>query len=174
MDALRAILLGCGLDESLKWGKPCYAVDGKNVAIIQPFKAHCALKFFKGALLKDTHRMLRRQGEHSRAAKRLEFTDDTPIVASKVKAYVTQAITVEKAGLAVEPAAAPRALDLPDELAARLKKDRALAAAFAALTPGRQRAYAIHIAGAKQAATRVARIDACAPRIRAGKGLTDR
>lgn len=174
MEALRAILLGCGLDESLKWGKPCYTFGGKNIAIIQPFKPHCALMFFKGALLTDTHGLLRRQGEHSQAAKRLEFTADAPVVASSVKAYVKQAIDVEKAGLSVSPAAAPRALDLPAELAARLKKDRRLAVAFAALTPGRQRAYAIHIAGAKQPATREARIEKCAPRILAGQGLTDR
>ncbi len=174
MEALRGILVASGLDESLKWGKPCYSVDGKNVAIIQPFKAHCALMFFKGALLADTHGLLRRQGPHSEAAKRLEFAASTPIVASKVKAYVTQAIAVEKAGLSIKAAAAPRTLDLPDELTARLKKDRRLAAAFAALTPGRQRAYAIHIADAKQPATREARIDTCAPRILAGKGRTDR
>ena len=174
MEALRGILLASGLDESLKWGKPCYSVDGKNVAIIQPFKAHCALMFFKGALLADTHGLLRRQGPHSEAAKRLEFTGSTPIVASKVKAYVTQAIAVEKAGLSIKASAAPRTLDLPDELTARLKKDRRLAAAFAALTPGRQRAYAIHLSDAKQPATREARIDTCAPRILAGKGRNDR
>jgi uncharacterized protein YdeI (YjbR/CyaY-like superfamily) len=174
MEALRAILLACGLEEALKWGKPCYAVDGKNVAIIQPFKAHCALMFFKGALLEDTHGLLRSQGPHSQAAKRLEFTSATAISAPKVKSYVKQAIAVEAAGRSVKASVAPRTLDLPDELAARLKKDRRLASAFAALTPGRQRAYAIHIAGAKQSATRDARIDTCAPRILAGRGLNDR
>ena len=161
---IRSILLECGLDEELKWGKPCYAVDGKNVAIIQPFEPHCALMFFKGALLKDTHGLLRRQGEHSQSAMRLEFNAESPVVASKVKAYVKQAIELEKAGLSVKPAAAPGALDLPDELTARLKKDRALAAAFKALTPGRQRAYVIHVSGAKQATTRAARIEKCVPR----------
>ena len=174
METLRAILLAAGLDEALKWGKPCYAVDGKNVAIIQPFKAHCALMFFKGALLDDTHGLLRSQGPHSQAAKRLEFTSAASISAPKVKSYVKQAIAAEKAGLSLKASVAPRTLDLPDELSVRLKKDRRLAAAFSALTPGRQRAYAIHIAGAKQTATRNARIDTCAPRILAGKGLNDR
>ncbi len=171
--ALRAILLSSGLDESLKWGKPCYDLDGKNIAIIQPFKGHCALLFFKGALLKDTHGLLRSQGEHTRSAMRLEFTSPTQITPAVVTAYVTQAIAAEKAGLKVPPAAAA-ARELPDELATALSHDRALATAFTALTPGRQRAYAMHIGDAKQSATRKARIAKCRPRILAGLGLHDR
>ena len=173
IEALRTILLATGLDESLKWGKPCYSVDGKNVAIIQPFKPQCSLMFFRGALLEDTHGLLREQGENTQSAMRLEFTNPGQIKPSVVKAYVKQAIAVEKAGLKVD-APARRDPHLPDELAATLSKNRSLAKAFAALTPGRQRAYAMHIAGAKQAATRVARIEKCAPQILAGKGLNDR
>ena len=173
IEAVRAIMLASGLDESLKWGKPCYALDGKNVAIIQAFKPHCALMFFKGTLLEDTHGLLREQGENTQSAMRLEFTSPSQIKASVVKAYVKQAIAVEQAGLKVA-APARRALELPDELTAALAKDGALAKAFAALTPGRQRAYAMHINGAKQAATRTARVEKYAPQIRAGKGLYDR
>lgn len=171
--ALRSILLASGLDESLKWGKPCYSREGKNVAIIQAFKPHCALMFFKGVLLDDTYGLLREQGENTQSAMRLEFTSPSQITASVVKAYLKQAIAIEQAGLKVE-APARRVLDLPEELAAALAKNRALAKAFNALTPGRQRAYAMHINGAKQAATRAARVEKCAPQMLAGKGLNDR
>lgn len=171
--ALRSILLASGVDESLKWGKPCYSREGKNVAIIQAFKPHCALMFFKGVLLDDTYGLLREQGENTQSAMRLEFTSPSQITASVVKAYLKQAIAIEQAGLKVE-APARRVLDLPEELAAALAKNRALAKAFNALTPGRQRAYAMHINGAKQAATRAARVEKCAPQMLAGKGLNDR
>ena len=172
IEALRSILLASGLDESLKWGKPCYSREGKNVAIIQAFKPHCALMFFKGVLLDDTHGLLREQGENTQSAMRLEFTSPSQITASVVKAYLKQAIAIEQAGLKVE-APARRVLDLPEELAAALAKNRALAKAFNALTPGRQRAYAMHINGAKQAATRAARVEKCAPAILAGLGLNE-
>ena len=170
--ALRSILLASGLDESLKWGQPCYSREGKNVAIIQAFKPHCALMFFKGVLLDDTHGLLREQGENTQSAMRLEFTSPSQIKVSIVNAYVKQAIAVEQAGLKVG-APTRRALELPEELAAALAKNRALAKAFNALTPGRQRAYAMHINGAKQAATRAARVEKCAPAILAGLGLNE-
>lgn len=172
IEALRSILLASGLDESLKWGKPCYSREGKNVAIIQAFKPHCALMFFKGVLLDDTHGLLREQGENTQSAMRLEFTSPSQIKVSIVNAYVKQAIAVEQAGLKVG-APTRRALELPEELAAALAKNRALAKAFNALTPGRQRAYAMHINGAKQAATRAARVEKCAPAILAGLGLNE-
>lgn len=172
IEALRSILLASGLDESLKWGKPCYSREGKNVAIIQAFKPHCALMFFKGVLLDDTHGLLREQGENTQSAMRLEFTRPSQIKASIVNAYVKQAIAVEQAGLKVG-APTRRALKLPEELAAALAKNRALAKAFNALTPGRQRAYAMHINGAKQAATRAARVEKCTPAILAGLGLNE-
>jgi uncharacterized protein YdeI (YjbR/CyaY-like superfamily) len=173
MQKLRAILLGCGLEEALKWGKPCYSFDGKNVAIIQPFKGQCALMFFKGALLKDTHGLLRSQGENTQSALRLEFGSEAQIKKSVVADYVKQAIAVEKAGLTVE-LKAKRELTLPDELTAKLAKDRKLDKAFRALTPGRQRGYVMHFSAAKQSATRAARIEKATPRILAGLGINDR
>ena len=99
---IRSIMLECGLDEELKWGKPCFAFEGKNVAIIQPFKAHCSLMFFKGALLKDTHGLQRSQGENTQSALRLEFTSEAQVKKAVVASYVKQAIAVEKAGLKVD------------------------------------------------------------------------
>lgn len=173
MKKLRSILLGCGLDEALKWGKPCYSFEGKNVAIIQPFKGQCGLMFFKGALLKDTHGLLRSQGENTQSALRLELTSEAQIKKSVIADYVKQAIAVEKAGLAVD-FKAKRELTLPDELTAKLAKDRKLDKAFRALTPGRQRAYVMHFSAAKQSATRSARIEKATPRILAGLGMNDR
>lgn len=173
IDQLRAVLLECGLDEQVKWGKPCFSFEGKNVAIIQPFKSHCALMFFKGALLEDTHGLLRSQGQNTQSAMRLEFTNEAPVKRNVVKAYVKQAIAVEKAGRKVAFKAKDE-LELPEELSQILKKDRKLARAFAALTPGRRRGYVLHFAGAKQSQTRSARIEKCAPRILAGLGLNDR
>lgn len=170
---LRAILLDCGLDEELKWGKPCYCFEGANVAIIQPFKAHCSLMFFKGALLKDSHGLLRSQGENTQSALRLEFTRETQVKKTVLKTYVAQAIAVEREGLKVD-SKDKRELEIPTELASILNADRKLSKAFCALTPGRQRAYVLHIASAKQSATRVARIEKCASRILQGLGLNDR
>lgn len=170
---LRTILLECGLDEELKWGKPCFLFEGKNIAIIQPFKAHCSLMFFKGALLEDTHGLLRSQGENTQSALRLEFTSEADIKKTVVKSYVKQAIGVEKAGLNVD-FKAKRELELPEELTQMLKKDRKFAKAFDALTPGRQRGYVLHFSGAKQSQTRTARIEKAIPKILAGKGVNDR
>lgn len=173
MQKLRSILTKCGLEEDLKWGKPCFMYEGANIAIIQPFKEHCSLMFFKGALLEDTHGLLRSQGENTQSALRLEFTSEAQIKKSVLESYVKSAITVEKQGLKVD-FKAKRELELPAELTQILKKDRKLDKAFAALTPGRQRAYVMHFTGAKQSATRTARIEKCAPMILAGKGLNDR
>lgn len=173
IQTLRSILLDCGLDEDLKWGKPCFMYEGKNVAIIQPFKNHCSLMFFKGALIKDTHGLLRSQGESTQSAMRLEFTDTDQIRKSVVKACVKQAIDVEKAGLKVD-FKAKRELELPEELTRILRRDKKLAKAFHALTPGRQRGYVLHFTRAKQSKTRTARIEKCIPKILAGKGMHDR
>jgi uncharacterized protein YdeI (YjbR/CyaY-like superfamily) len=170
---LRLILLDCGLEEDLKWGKPCFSFEGKNVAIIQPFKEHCSLMFFKGALLEDSHGLLRSQGENTQSALRMEFTSEAQVKKAVLKSYVKQAIAVEQAGLTVD-FKAKRELELPEELTVLLKKDRKLAKAFAALTPGRQRGYVMHFKGAKQSQTRSARIEKCMPNILAGKGMNDR
>lgn len=170
---LRSVLLDCGLEEDLKWGKPCYIFDGSNVAIIQPFKEHCSLMFFKGALLQDTHNLLRSQGKNTQSAMRLEFTGEDQINKVIVKTYVNQAIAVEKAGLKVD-FKAKREPELPEELTQILNKNSKLAKAFDALTPGRRRGYILHFTGAKQSKTRVARIERCIPKILAGKGMNDR
>lgn len=171
--ALRPILLGCGLDESIKWGKPCYSDGDRNIAIMQEMKGFLALMFFKGALLDDPQGLLRSQGPNSRSARRVELTsvDDVAAHEATIRDLVASAIAVEQAGLSVGPA--PE-LELCEELTERLAADPELAAAFEALTPGRQREYNLHIADAKQAKTREARIDKHVPQILAGKGMRDR
>ena len=173
MRALRSILLGCDLTEELKWGKPCYAHDGKNIAIMQEMKGFLALMLFKGALLEDPIGALREQGPNSRSAKRFEFTSvaDVHGLAATVRDYVEEAIDVERAGLEVGPA--PE-LELVEELQRRLDDDPELRAAFASLTPGRQREYNLYVADAKQASTRESRIDKNVEKILAGKGFRDR
>jgi uncharacterized protein YdeI (YjbR/CyaY-like superfamily) len=173
MRKLRSLLIGCGLEEELKWGKPCFMFESTNIAIIQPFKDHCSLMFFKGALLEDRLGLLRSQGENTQSALRLEFRSEAQVTKSVVASYVKSAIAVEKQGLKVD-FKAKRELELPQELTQIFKKDRKLAKAFEALTPGRQRAYVLHFAGAKQSETRTARIEKCAPLILAGKGINDR
>jgi len=167
---LRSVLLDCGLEEDLKWGKPCFMFEGKNVAIIQPFKEHLSLMFFKGGLLQDSHGLLRSQGENTQSALRLEFTSEAQVKQAVVKSYVQQAIAVEKAGLSVD-FKARRELELPEELTRILKKDRQLAKAFHALTPGRQRGFVLHFTSAKRSETRTARIEKCRPKILAGLGM---
>ncbi len=171
--ALRSILLGCGLTEEIKWGKPCYTHDGANIAIVQEMKDFLALMFFKGALLADPEGVLEAQGPNSRSARRMTFTstDDVARLADTVKAYVEEAIGVEQAGLEVGPA--PEAV-LAAELRDRLDQDSQLRAAFEALTPGRRREYNLYVSGAKKAETRASRVDKCAPQILAGRGLRDR
>jgi uncharacterized protein YdeI (YjbR/CyaY-like superfamily) len=173
MTALRPILLDGGLTEEIKWGKPCYTREGKNIAIMQEMKDFLALMFFKGALLTDPAGVLRAQGPNSRSALRIEFTsvDDVTRLTDTVAAYVDEAIAVEAAGLEVGPA--PE-LVLVEELQQRLDDDPALRTAFESLTPGRQREYNLIISDAKQASTRAARVDKYTPRILEGKGLRDR
>ena len=173
MQKLRTILCNSGLEEELKWGKPCFTFEGTNVAIIQPFKEHCSLMFFKGALLPDKHGLLRSQGENTQSALRLEFTSEAQVKKAIVESYVKDAIAVEKQGLKVD-FKAKRELELPQELTRVLEKNRKLAKAFEALTPGRKRAYVMHFARAKQPQTRAARIEKVIPMILAGKGLNDR
>lgn len=172
--ALRTILLSCGLTEELKWGEPCYCLDKANLVIIHAFKDHCALLFFKGALMKDPNGILIRQTENVQSARQIRFTGVGEIGQMKeiLIAYVEEAVAVEKAGLKV---AFRKTEDfpVPEEFQARLDADAALKSAFGSLTPGRQRAYLLHFAGAKQASTRETRIDKCTPDILAGKGLND-
>lgn len=170
---LRSILLGTGLTEEFKWGKPCYCDDdGKNIAIVQEFKDFLALMFFKGALLDDVDGVLEEQGESTRSALRMVFrsVDDVRDRADVVARYLDQAVEVERQGLEVGPAPEP---EWVEELRERLADDDAFREAFEALTPGRQRGYNLYFADAKQSSTRVGRIDKHYDRILAGKGLHD-
>lgn len=172
--ALRKIVLDCGLTEELKWGEPCYTVDGGNVIIIHGFKEYCALLFFKGALMKDPNTILIRQTENVQGARQIRFTDLAEIdrMTDILAAYVLEAVAVEKAGLKVEYRKTEE-FPVPDEFQARLDAEPELKTAFEALTPGRQRAYLLNFAAPKQAKTREARIEKCLSRILEGKGLHD-
>lgn len=175
MAALRGLALACGLGEALKWGKPCFTHGGANVAILQPFRDECRLMFFKGALLPDPDGLLGTQGENTQAARvvRVRGLADVAAHEAALRALMMAAVALEETGQKV-PMPAKENLDLPAELLDRLDGDPDLAAAFAALTPGRQRSWVLHVAGAKQTATRLARIDKAAPSIRAGKGWNER
>ncbi len=172
--ALREIVLACPVQEEIKWGQPCYTADGRNVLIIHGFKDYCALLFVKGALMKDPHGLLIQQTENVQSARQIRFAGVEEILRRRaiLKAYVEEAIGIEKAGLKVEKKTTAD-FACPEEFRARLEASAALKAAFEALTPGRQRAYLLHFAAAKQAKTRQARIDKYVPQILAGKGLDD-
>ena len=171
--ALQRILVPSGLSEERKWGKPCYTSGGANIVIIQGFKDYCALGFFQGALLADPGKLLVQLGR-VQAARVMKFTSADEIVkkAPIIKAYVREAIAAEKAGLKVETK--PLELPAPAELKEKFRKDPLFRRAFEALTPGRQRGYLYHFTGAKQSATRTARIEKAMPAILAGRGLLDR
>jgi uncharacterized protein YdeI (YjbR/CyaY-like superfamily) len=172
--ALRVLVLAAGLTEECKWGVPCYTINGGNVVLIHSFKEYCALQFIKGALLKDAKGILIQQTENVQGGRQLRFTDVREIDALKtaIQAYLQEAIAVEKAGLKVSTKPTTE-FTVPEEFQAQLDASPALKTAFAALTPGRQRAYLLHFAAAKQAKTREARIEKCTPQILAGKGLLD-
>ncbi|WP_421907605.1 YdeI/OmpD-associated family protein [Mameliella sp.] len=174
LSALRAVLAGTELGETLKWGAACYTFGGSNVAILGGFSDGCRLAFFKGTLIDDPEGALILTGPRSRASKYLRFqtSEEVAARAGQVRDYVARAIAVEKSGAKVN--FAKYDLDYPEELTARLEEDEALRAAFEALTPGRRRGYLLHFSEAKQSATRSARIDRHAPRILAGKGMHDR
>lgn len=173
--ALRTILADTELAEAFKWYKPCYTHGGKNIAIFQPFNELCALLFFKGALLEDPRGLLREQGKDSRSSLRLEFRSVAEVTSGKgaIRGLVADAIRVEEAGLRVERPAPPTHRDYPGELAALMDADAAFRDAFERLTPGRQRGYLLHFKGAKQSATRAARIERMRDRIMEGFGLHD-
>jgi uncharacterized protein YdeI (YjbR/CyaY-like superfamily) len=170
---LRAVSLGCGLTEELKWGKPCYTLNGSNVVLIQGFKEYCALMFCNGALLKDPKGILSRIGEHTQAARQARFTNVRQIVEMTpvLKAYIKEAIAAEKAGIRVIYKKEPE--PVPEELKNKFSDYPALKTAFGALTPGRQRAYILYFSAAKQSKTRESRIGKCMRRILEGKGLLD-
>lgn len=172
-ETLRAIILEFGLDEELKWFQPCYALQGKNIVLIHGFKEYCALLFFKGALLKDPHRILATPGQHQ-AARQIRFANLREIIDRKatIKAYIREAIEIEKAGLRVKLKKTSD-FKVPGEFQSKLDERPRLKAAFHALTPGRQRQYLFHFSQPKQSKTREARVQKCVPHILKGKGLTD-
>lgn len=180
---LRTIALGCGLEETLKWGCPCYTCpngstgrvyNDANIVLIHVFKEYCAFLFFKGALLQDPNGILIQQTKNVQSARQIRFTDVKEIVQQKniLKAYIYEAIEVEKAGLKVKLKKTSD-YSIPEEFQARLNKKPALKKAFEALTPGRQRAYIFYFGQAKQSKTREARVEKYIPKILDGLGLED-
>lgn len=171
---LRKIVLDTGLIEDLKWGCPCYTLDGRNVVLIHGFKEYCALLFMKGALLQDAKKILIQQTENVQSARQLRFTSKQQIVkmAATIKAYIYEAIEVEKAGLKVELKKTTE-YNVPEEFQQQLDKMPKLKKAFEALTPGRQRAYLFHFSQPKLSKTRIARVEKYIPQILEGRGLDD-
>lgn len=174
IEQLRMIVLDCGLTEELKWGVPCYTFQTSNIVLIHVFKEYCALLFFKGALLNDANGILIQQTENVQAARQIRFTNVGEIVEMKpiLKAYIFEAIEVEKAGLKVDLKKTAE-FAISEEFQNKLEEMPALKAAFNALTPGRQRAYMLHFSAPKQSKTREARVEKHIPQILNGKGLND-
>lgn len=172
--ALREIILKTGLKEEMKWGVPVYTLNGSNIINLSALKACATIGFFKGALLKDEHNILVKPGENSQAVKQLKVTqmDEIHQLEPVIKAYIFEAIEIEKAGLKIEFKKEPE--PMPEELKTRLAEFPELKEAFEALTPGRQRGYILHFSQPKQSKTRISRIEKCIPKILEGKGFHDR
>jgi uncharacterized protein YdeI (YjbR/CyaY-like superfamily) len=171
---LRMIVLACGLTEELKWGCPCYAFQQNNIVLIHVFKEYCALLFFKGALLNDAHGILVQQTANVQSARQIRFTDIHQIaeMEATLKAYIFEAIEVEKAGLKVSLKKTTE-FTIAEEFKDKLDAVPALKIAFEALTPGRQRGYYLYFSAAKQSKTREARVEKCMQQILEGQGLND-
>jgi len=172
--ALRALARAAGLREEVKWGSPCYSLDGKNVLMVAAYNEFACISFFKGTLLVDDADLLESPGPNSQAVRLVKFTSLAAFAAQRaaVVALVEQAMALARTGAKVVFAPAPE--PVPEELQAVLDADPELADAFAALTPGRQRSHILHVSGAKQVASRQGRAEKCAEKIRAGKGFLDR
>ncbi len=171
---LRTIILDCRLEEGVKWGQPCYSLDGKNIVLIHGFKEYCAMLFFKGALLKDPKHVLITQTENVQASRQIRFTNADEIAALEptLKEYIAEAIEVEKSGLKIA-FRETKEFKMPEELQEKMDAVPGLRDSFNALTPGRQRAYILFFSEPKQAKTRVSRIEKYVEHIMAGKGLQD-
>ena len=171
---LRMIVLDCGLNEELKWGAPCYTFEKSNIVLIHVFKEYCALLFFKGALLHDTNNILIQQTENVQSARQIRFTNAKEIAKMEpiLKAYIYEAIEVEKAGLKVKLKKVSEFV-IPEEFQKKLNKMPALKKAFNALTPGRQKGYIFYFSQPKLSKTREARVEKCIQQILNGKGLED-
>jgi uncharacterized protein YdeI (YjbR/CyaY-like superfamily) len=174
IEKLRAIALGSGLTEDLKWGCPCYSQGEGNIVLIHTFKDYCAYLFFKGALMKDPKGLLVQQTKNVQSARQVRFTAVREIekLESVLKAYIQEAVKVEKAGMKVAFKTASE-FPVPAEFRSRLERDSVLKAAFEGLTPGRRKAYLLHFAGAKQSKTREARVEKAIPLILDGMGIDD-
>lgn len=174
IETMRTIVLDSGLTEELKWGCPCYTLDGSNIVLIHVFKDYCAFLFFKGALLKDPKNILIQQTANVQAARQIRFTNVKEVVKLKItiNSYIKEAIAIEKAGLKVE-LKKTKEFEMPEEFKTKLNKMPELKKAFYALTPGRQRGYLLHFSSAKQSQTRESRIEKCMKQILNGKGLDD-
>jgi len=171
---LRKIARDCGLREEIKWGKPCFTHNEKNVAIVIPLKDACALSFFKGALFDDPKHILQRVGEHTQAGRWIKFTSLKEITAMRsiLRTYIHEAIAVEESGKKVTLKKAAEYV-VPEELQSRLNAAPELRAAFEALTPGRRKSYIFYVSSAKQVKTRVARAERCVPMILSGRGFNE-
>jgi|ERR1035437_6972875 uncharacterized protein YdeI (YjbR/CyaY-like superfamily) len=174
IEKLRMIVLDCGLSEELKWGCPCYTFQTSNIVLIHVFKEYCALLFFKGALLKDADGILIQQTKNVQAGRQIRFSNVREIVEMKtiLKAYIYEAIEVEKAGLKVKLKKTTE-YTIPEEFQNKLDKTPTLKTAFKALTPGRQRGYIFYFSQPKQSKTRESRVEKCMKQILSGKGLND-
>jgi uncharacterized protein YdeI (YjbR/CyaY-like superfamily) len=174
MEKLRTIVLDCQLTEELKWGVPCYTFQDRNIVLMHTFKEYCALLFFKGALLSDPDGILVTQTKNVQASRQIRFTSVRQIVALEnvLRAYVYEAIGVERAGLKVNFKGTEEFI-VAEEFQDKLDEIPALKTAFEALTPGRQRAYLLYFSAPKQASTRESRVEKCMPQILNGKGLND-
>lgn len=173
-EQLRSIVLDCQLTEDLKWGVPCYTLQGKNIVLIHEFKEYCALLFFKGALLNDTNGILIQQSKNVQAARQIRFTNLDEIIDQKtiLKNYIYEAIEVEKSGLQFKLKTTAE-FSVCDEFQNKLVEIPTLKTAFEALTPGRQRNYLLHFSTPKQSKTRESRVEKCISQILIGKGLND-
>ena len=173
-EKLRMIILNCGLTEESKWGVPCYTLEESNIVLIHGFKEYCAVLFFKGALLKDAKGILFQQTENVQAIRQIRFTNVREIVKMEptLKAYIKEAIKVEKAGLKVN-FKKTKEFKIPEEFQNVLGENPALKTAFYALTPGRQRGYILYFSAPKQSKTRESRVEKSMQQILKGKGLND-
>ncbi len=171
---LRRIVLDCELTEEVKWGVPCYTFQNKNILIVSAFKEYCAINFFKGALLLDAEGLLQKPGENTQEGRLIRFTNVQEIIQMEniLKAYIYEAMEVERLGLKIEVKEKP-VLVYPEELVKILAENTDLKMAFEALTPGRQKGYLLHFASPKQSSTRVSRIEKCIPKIFTGKGVNE-
>ncbi|TGM45530.1 YdeI/OmpD-associated family protein [Leptospira vanthielii] len=173
-EILRSIALGSKLAEEIKWGQPCYTLHGQNIFLLHGFKEYCAILFFKGALLKDSKKILIQQSENVQSARQIRFQNSSEItkLQTVLKSYIKEAIQVEKSGEKVAMKETSE-YKVPEEFLRHLESNAKLHTAFLSLTPGRQRGYLLHFSGAKRSETREERIQKQIPNILSGKGLND-